>query len=354
MTPELEQCLDALERAIQPEIEDRLYAEWKAFSDGDFDGDLFEPSRSGLEPPAVAPLAVNINDALEDYDAMLLQQYGACLATLAAGGGTFMAIRANYGSSILPLVFGVETFVMDREMNTLPTSRPLADGIDGVRRLVDAGVPDLDTGYGERVCETGRQMMEIRARYPKIGRYVHIYHPDLQGPMDVCEVIWGSSLFLDIVDEPDLVKQFLDVICETYTAFLRRWETIVPFDDGYNIHWGLLHKGRIMLRDDSAMNFSPEMFEEFVEPYDQRLLDAFGGGGIHFCGRGSHYIHRFPEMRGVHAVPMSQPECNDMERIFQYTVDRGIKLVAFNRQAADAALAAGRDLQGNVQVGPVG
>ena len=93
-----------------------------------------------------------------------------------------------------------------------------------------------------------------------------------------------------------------------------------------------------------------EVFDEFIRPYDQMLLSEFGGGAIHFCGRGDHFIDRLPQMDGVYAVNMSQPEYNDMERIFQNTVDRGIALIGFQRQAAEAALGRGRDLQGLVQV----
>jgi uroporphyrinogen-III decarboxylase len=114
------------------------------------------------------------------------------------------------------------------------------------------------------------------------------------------------------------------------------------------VHWSLLHKGNIMLRDDSAMNLSPKMFAEFVEPYDQRLLNEFGGGALHFCGKGDHYIARIPEMRGVYAVQMSQPEYNDMEKIFTHTVDKGIPLLRLPRKAAQAALQQGRDLHGLV------
>lgn len=110
----------------------------------------------------------------------------------------------------------------------------------------------------------------------------------------------------------------------------------------------MMHEGVIMLRDDSAMNLSPAMFEEFVKPYDQRLLDAFGGGAIHFCGRGDHYIDSMCAMPGMHAIAMSQPDYNDMEVIYGATVDRGINLIGLNRTAAESALAAGRDLHGRV------
>lgn len=81
---------------------------------------------------------------------------------------------------------------------------------------------------------------------------------------------------------------------------------------------------------------------------DQRLLDEFGGGAIHFCGRGSHYIAHMARLHGLHAIAMSQPEYNDMEAIYQHTVDRGIKLLGLKREAAEQALARGRDLYGQV------
>ena len=80
----------------------------------------------------------------------------------------------------------------------------------------------------------------------------------------------------------------------------------------------------------------------------QRLLDEFGGGAIHFCGRGDHYIASLSEMNGAYAIQMSQPEYNDMETIFAHTADKGIGIVGLDRRAADEAVARGRDLRGRV------
>jgi len=112
------------------------------------------------------------------------------------------------------------------------------------------------------VLEMGQRFMEIARQYPKIGKYVFIYHPDLQGPMDICEVLWGSTIFYATLDEPALVKDLLELAVATYTAFLREWEKIVPFRPEGNAHWGLYHKGKIMLRDDytgkiEAVNCQP-------------------------------------------------------------------------------------------------
>jgi len=342
----LDGCLEDLESRIDPEVEERLLSEWQDFTYDRFSGDVFSPGRNAQAPPMVDWPEVRVNPALEDYDLMALQQFRTCSESLEAGDGSLLCVRCNYGTGILPSLFGVRMFVMDDALDTLPTNHPL-DDIDKIRAVIDNGVPDLSNGLGAKVFEMGRRFMAIRARYPKVERYVHVYHPDLQGPIDVVELLWGSGFLLALYETPDLVKALLDVVTETYIAFMREWQQIVPPQNGWAVHWSLMHKGTVMLRNDSVMNISPAMFDEFVYPYDQRILDELGGGANHFCGRGDHYIARMSEMRGLYAINMSQPEYNDMEIIFRNTVDKGIKIVGLPRPAAEEALRAGRRLHGN-------
>ena len=340
--------LEDIEKRIDPAVEDRLWEEWSTFCGGGFRGDLFRPARAAASPTALAWPSVRVNQALEDYDSMLLQQLAGCSSALAKGTGALLNVRCNYGSSILPSLFGVKHFVMDDVYNTLPTTEPVEGGTDAIRRLVDAGIPDLSAGYGAQVMEMGRRFVETFAHYPNLAKYAKIYHPDMQGPMDVCEVLWGSGIFLEFFDNADLVHRLLDLVCETYVAFRREWLRIVPAEGDTDTHWSLMHRGHIMLRDDSAMNLSPEMFAEFIAPYNQRLLREFGGGADHFCGKGDHYMEQLTALDGLHAINMSQPEYNDMETIYRHTVDKGIPIIGMPRQEADRAVASGRNLHGLV------
>jgi hypothetical protein len=286
---------------------------------------------------------------------MALQQYGGwCSKPLTSADGHVLCVRCNYGTGIMPLLFGAELFLMDEELDTLPTSRPL-DGVDQISKLIDAGIPDLTRGYGAQVLEMGTHFATIAHVYPTIGRYVSIYHPDLQGPLDVVELLWGSGIFYHLYDSPELVKDLLDLVTATYIAFMREWEKIVPPREGPGAHWGIMHGGRVMIRDDSAMNLSEDMVEEFALPWDQKLLDEFGGGAVHFCGKGDHYIGAMSRLRGLHAVNLTQPEYNDMETIFAATVDRGINIVELRPDAVEAARESGRRLHGRVHTSaPVG
>jgi len=343
----VESYLEDLENQISPEVEDQLQAEWEAFTEGHFNGDIFSPKRAATSPAGIEWPEVTVNRAQLDLDTMLLQQYGACSRQLADGDGGLMAVRANYGTGIVPTLFGAELFVMEESLNTLQTCTPL--GAAAMPGLLERGIPDMRAGLGTAVLATGKRFAEIASQYPKIGKCVHIYHPDMQGPMDICELLWGSEMFLDLIDKPDRVHQILTLLTDTYVRFMREWDAVVGTNGkDWAVHWSLMHKGKLMLRTDSGMNLSPETYDEFIRPYDQRLLDELGGGAVHFCGRGSHYIATACGMNAMYAINLSQPHLNEMETIYRNTVDKGIKLLAFDRNYAEDALATGRDLHGCV------
>ena len=47
---------------------------------------------------------------------------------------------------------------------------------------------------------------------------------------------------------------------------------------------------------------SPETYREFVVPYNSRVLQAFGGGAVHYCGDATHHADSFLEMEGLKAL----------------------------------------------------
>jgi len=372
----IEKYLQDLEHRIDPQVEESLFEQWRAFADGECTEEIFSPKRPQPSPPSLEWPHVLVNDALEDFEVMALQQLELCSKALAEGGGALLAVRCNYGTAILPSLFGGELFLMDRDIDTLPACRPLERGAEAVKRLLDQGVPNLDAGLGATTLQMGQYFQRLFRDYPRVSRHVYIYHPDLQGPMNVCEMLWGSSLYVDLYDKPDLVRDFLSLITETYIRFMRRWDEIVrrvagilPARRGqdaldtkkqgrdalatgassdYAVHWSMLHRGRIMVRNDAATNLSPAMYADFARPCDERLLAELGGGGIHFCGRGDHLIAQFSQLSGIHAVNTTQPALNSVETILANTVDRQINLLGFEREVAEQALQRGRPLRGRV------
>ncbi|MCL5269266.1 MAG: hypothetical protein M1457_01615, partial [bacterium] len=123
MPIDLTPYLDDLEERIDPDAEESLYRQWAAFLDGNAAGvgagggsphrdAIFSPRRPKPSPPRLPWPAVTVNRALDDFDAMALAQLRTCSDNLAAGTGRPLTVRANYGTCIMPSLFGAELFVM--------------------------------------------------------------------------------------------------------------------------------------------------------------------------------------------------------------------------------------------------
>ncbi len=323
--------LDDIERRISPETEEEFRGQWEQFWAGEHSDTVFSPKRKVLSAPSLEVKEILINDALTDYELMLDSELARVSRALQEGDGT-LSIRANYGTGIIPTLFGAKIFTMPREQNTLPTSIPFGDE-DEIRRIIDGGVPSLDSGFGKKALEYGEMCHEIFKNYPNIAKYIYMYHPDTQGPMDIAELLWGAEIFYAFYDDPDMIHDLLRVVVDTYKGYLDKWFRLYPNRDGLNVHWDFFTKGNICIRNDSSMNLSPDIYREFVFPYDNELLNYFDGGIVHFCGRGDHYIDIVTEADKLYGINLSQPHLNNMDKIYANTVGKGKKIMALNGEA---------------------
>ena len=159
--------LEDLERAIDESVEAALYADWQRFADGRHTAtDIFSPRRRRpLAPMTLAWPKVLMNPAFEDFDLMAVRELAGCRRLLAEDGGSPLSVRCNYGTGIMPSLFGAAVYMMDASIDEKPTTRHLAGGLDRIRRLVDGGVPDVAGGLGERVWAMAERFLEI-----EIGR----------------------------------------------------------------------------------------------------------------------------------------------------------------------------------------
>ena len=319
--------LEDIERRIDPEVEDDYYAQWKDFWYGERKELLFMPKRKKTSAPGTELRQIHINDALHDFEQMLISELVAVSHKLSKGTDA-LGVRANYGTGIMTTLFGAELFEMPRSTNTLPTTKSWDDS-DRIRNVMEKGIPDLYGGLGEKVLSFGEMCAEIFEKYPKIKKYVSIYHPDTQGPLDIAELLWGGEMFYEMYDDPDFVHSVLRNVTDTYKAFMDKWYSIVPMREELSVHWGIFFRGGVLLRLDSAMNLSCDFYNEFSKPYDSELFDYYGGGCLHFCGKGDHYVSSLCEIEKLYGINMSQPHLNDMSKIFDAISAKNKRLFNF-------------------------
>lgn len=326
--------LEDIERRIDPETEEDYVQQWRDFWEGRCQDISFVPTRKKISAPGVGLTKLVINDTLKDLEVMLNSQLQLVSKQLAGRHGA-LGVRGDYGASIIPSAFdGVEIYLMPEDINEWPINRPLAS-TDHVRRLLDQGVPAFDKGFAKNALDLADLYLEVFSHYPKIQKYVQIYHPDGQGPLDLADLFWGGQIFYELYDDPDLVHDVLKLMNKCYIAYLDKWFEKVPQYD-MAVHWDWMQPGNIFIRCDSAMNLSPELFEEFELPYLDELLKYYGSGCIHLCGRGDHWIPiaaaNLPNLDGFQ---FSQPQFNNVQKMIDAAANNGKKILGFAPIAAE-------------------
>ena len=106
----------------------------------------------------------------------------------------------------------------------------------------------------------------------------------------MAHLLWGPDIFVALYDCPDLVHSVLDLVTTTYIAWLTHWKELAEEGNEFTAHWAMMMRGGTMVRDDTPVMLSGAQYDEFARPYDQRVLDAFGGC-IHFL-RTRRPVHR--------------------------------------------------------------
>src|SRR5512133_3890228 len=155
----VEAYLEDLEAQINPEIEEDLLAQWKGFCCGQRKEEAFSPKRKATSSRKLVWPKYCVNEAMDDFDKMLLHQLNGCAGLLENGSGSPLNVRCNYGVVILAMPFGTELFKMEDIQDSLPNCHPL--GVEKMHELADRPLPSLDHPYTQKVWEMGRRFMAV-------------------------------------------------------------------------------------------------------------------------------------------------------------------------------------------------
>ncbi len=235
-----------------------------------------------------------------DMEKMLYNQLCACMGAAQVKDDSLPMVRANYGVGTVPSLFGLTSRLVGNAMPWVDH----CEGIDKIKEIVDKGVPDLDAGFGKKVGQTHAFYREVFSKYPNCERCIKIFHPDLQGAFDIAHLMWGPDIYYALYDEEELVHELLELITQTYIKICEKFKTQIndTTDDGYIYHWSTLYPGKVLLRNDSAVNLSSDMLLEFIRPYDEKILAHFGSGSVHFCGRADQWVNEMFKTKNLKAL----------------------------------------------------
>ncbi len=263
-------------------------------------------------------------EIFEDREKMLLHELRGVYIGAKLQDDRLYGIRSNYGTGIIASMFGCKTAAFE---DSLPTASPVSR--EELAQILDSGIPKLHAGILGRALEPVAYFRETLQPYPKLSRVVGSQILDTQGPFDNASLIWGSEVFLAFYDDPEKLRQLMQLITETTLAVVREHRRI----DGCFLRehgdvWNYL--GGLCLRNDSSINLSGEQYVEFVRPYDMQLLREFGGW-IHFCGRAHQWWEKLLDIPNLKGINPYQSEYYDLNYMYGKCQAKGIALVQWTQ-----------------------
>jgi hypothetical protein len=236
-----------------------------------------------------------------------------------------ITVRANFGTILIASMF--EATVVQQDDNT-PWVVHQPEHQISLQQVAETDPMDFSNGWIIRASERMQAYHDIFSQYPELMEAIRIVLPDLQGPFDNLELICGSELFLQLATEPEAVNAALHNLATAQVGLFHhfsQWTT--ERDVGYCHQHGFPLAGNILLRNDSCIMISSEMYRNQIACHDERVLRECGGGGIHSCGDISHLVDEFLEIPSLRSLDLGQSEMNDVDAIYVKAAKRKVPLI---------------------------
>jgi uroporphyrinogen-III decarboxylase len=207
-----------------------------------------------------------------------------------------------YGTGVLASGFGCEVAVAPGPGNDPSVIGPCVRSIADARRL---RMPDpRSDGWMPRVLAT--------IDHARAHSDLPVGLTDMQGPLDTLGQMCGQvQLFTWMYDEPALAHDLFDLVTDAFIAWVKVQKDHIgePLDSSNGLQGVGASAIGCWESDDDMTMLNPAMYGEFVAPRVARIFDEFGGGSVHFCGKGYQHVDAIldhPSVRVVNNSPMGQ------------------------------------------------
>jgi uroporphyrinogen-III decarboxylase len=143
-------------------------------------------------------------------------------------------------------------------------------------------------------------------RYMKQNSFLPVGITDFQGPLTTANQLMGYDKLIYLMhDSPNLAHELMDKVTEGLIRWVKKQKEVIGEAWNECISDQQVYTGKhagVWFSDDDAVLISAKMYKEFVVPYNSRILEAFGGGCVHYCGNATHHADNFLNTKGLLAL----------------------------------------------------
>jgi len=234
-----------------------------------------------------------VRETTHDMDRQLELNLKIVHAHLAQGDDYVPAARVEFGTGQVAHAYGCGMYEPEN-------SSPCSAGhvMQSIEEAETLPIPDLRAGWFGKLEEFSEY---FRKHLPE---GVALQVPDLQSPFNNAHLVRGNDILYDFYDEPELLDILLSRMTD-HLIDLTKWTNAMCCGepDGWFCDWGCMWAGHAYIANCSLHMISNEFYRDFIRKYDQKLLDAVGGGRIHYCGTHDNgLLDSFYEMPGMSGV----------------------------------------------------
>jgi len=194
-----------------------------------------------------------------------------------------------FGTGVLASGFGAKVKVPDDPADDPAVLEPLLKSPADVARL---RLPDPNRdGWMPRVLAA--------IDYAVAQDDLPVGLTDMQGPLDTAGQLCGQAqLYQWMYTEPRLVHDLMSLITEAFIGWVKAQKQHIGEgpDWSYGLQGAFSPGCGVWESDDDLVLVSAPLYREFVAPYVSRIFTAFGGGSIHFCGKGAYHLETFRQI----------------------------------------------------------
>lgn len=235
-------------------------------------------------------------------------------------------IRANFGTVIIVSLFGGK---VEQRGDNPPWVRSF-ETLEEFNTVFDQDPLDFAQGICSQVIAHYKFYKDVLADYPNVQKCIKIVLPDLQGPLDSLELLRGSAVYEDFIMEPDKVEKGMHLMAQAQVGLAKHLSQYVSGDTpNYSFQHAVPIKGNILIRNDSAIMISPEMYAEQVAQHDEFVLNEMAGGGIHSCGRIDFNVPEILKLPSINCFDFGQSYLNNIDKLYPQAKEKKIPLLRY-------------------------
>ncbi len=260
------------------------------------------------DPDADAIPSFDLAEIHFNSEKMLLAGLKSALSSRAGGSAAVPSVRSNMGCGVYPTLLGMA-------QDVFPDKMPWIQQHLTKDRL--AAMTAADIAVSPEFSEALSQMAYMKEQLAGTG--VEVFPLDLQGVIDIAHLALGDQFFYELYDDEAFMAHLCDLSADAMIFGVRRVLDVIgpsPYVAHYN-DLVMPASTPLKLSEDTTTLISAEHMAQYAMPATNRVLQTFGGGYMHYCGKNDHLLELALTTPRFVGLNFGNPDKHDMEDVLR-------------------------------------